>query len=757
MARSLAAAAVAVALVATGCPGEPGGHDVAPDAEVEADATPHGLPTEIDTRPVLMVRAAEKPQILDRLDAEPHASVLEKLRIRAARDHQPERDPAHWDHLAHGANAETAQANAMLAWLLDDEAAAEKARELLLSLPADYHTHDTVDIHIRMAHTLIGYTNALDLLAGTPYLSAADFEQARETLIEINRQFYDEYVDEGGIGRIFLQMAQNNYNVRTAGAIGMVALAFPDAPEADTWIDWATSELRSMFGEQGEYVQKDGGVAEDPYYYNLSFSVALAFFIAYDNVVGEPREFDSICSTRSFVPGWHDHDCVDGEPFVYHNFLHDPRFWATADWSISLRLPSGQRPPLGDGRYCSLTGGALLSRFSGEGWYLWDWLENAASPMEMTYSLDLIPHHLAHLPDTLAPSPPPWTNRFLVDAGHAVFRSGWDPEARWLLLLGEQGPSRRAIHDHVDGTSFSMAAYGEYLLLDPGYYKPDNLANAKTAQSWAHNVVLIDGRSAPDKGLLTSFGDADAFIRNPHSWDDLAYAESHQTYQETTVQRSVVFVRGRYFAVGDRLSTTHTSARTHAWRLGGYAGFEAGGAFTVYPDGARWERTLAGVDVRLTSTATPLQVVEPPFIAFEAPHVHEMVSHADVGHHGVIDGLVDALAPSYLAVLAPYQVGAPTGDERASLSIQRLSLPEGIIGFLVESASHQEVILLRIPDSTQEVTLPGGEVLHTDAELVVLTLTGPSPVALMARGTILSLDGEPRVSAAPGTPVAIGP
>jgi hypothetical protein len=374
----------------------------------------------------------------------------------------------------------------------------------------------------------------------------------------------------------------------------------------------------------------------------------------------------------------------------------------------------------------------------------------------MTYSLDLVPYHLAHVPDDVEPAPPPWTNRFLADAGHAVFRSDWTPDARWLLLVGEHGPARRALHDHVDGTSFSLAAYGEYLLVDPGYYKPGELANAETAQSWAHNVVLIEGRSAPDKGLLTQFGDADSWIRHAHQWDHLAYAESHQEYQDTTVQRSVVFVRGRYFVVGDRLTTTHVGERTHAWRLGGYAGLDAGGTFEVHSGGARWERDLAGVDVALSSTATGLQVVEPPFTSFEAPHVHEFVSHTDVGHHGVIDGVVEATAPGYLAVLAPYRVEAPAGTEHGPLYVQPLPCPAGVAAFRIQGATHRDVVLLREPDAPQELLLPGGDVVSTDAEIALFTLGGPTPAALMVRGTDLSINGSPLASAAPGTPVVNG-
>jgi len=116
------------------------------------------------------------------------------------------------------------------------------------------------------------------------------------------------------------------------------------------------------------------------------------------------------------------------------------------------------------------------------------------------------------------------------------------------------------------------AAYGEYLLLDPGYYKPDEQDNAKTAHSPAHNLVLIDGKAAPDKGLLTDFGDADAFLRNTLDGSRVKYAEAWQDYQSSHVERSVVFVDGRYFLVADRIQTTATGGAKaripHEWLRG---------------------------------------------------------------------------------------------------------------------------------------------------------------------------------------------
>lgn len=724
------------------CCHEGGNEASSPDSGA---SLPHGLPQEEPARPGLFVTAEDKPRILARIGGEPWSSILAVIQERAERPYREQADPKIWDHAAHGQNGETAQNSAMLAWLFDDEQAASKAREFLARLPTDYETHDTIDIHIRMPHTLIGYANAVDLLSGTPFFTREEYEAGRDKLAEITNKLYEQYVDKSSGRNILLCLAQNNYNVRTAGAIGYTALAFPEHEDADRWIDYAASELSYMFKPEGRYVQPDGAVSEGPYYYNLSFSVALAFSIAYANRVSGVRELDSVCSTRSPIGAWADHGCEEGAPFLFTNLLDDPLFFATADWTTAIRLPWGDRPPIADGRFMGLTGAALLTRLGGEDHHVWDFLTNTNHPLEMTYSLDVAVFHLGGLPDTVSMTEPAWTNRFFLDGGDAVFRSGWDPDARWLLLKAEQGSARQTLHDHVDSTSFSMAAYGEYLLIDPGYYKPDEMDNARTAQSWAHNVLLIEGRTAPDKGLITSFGDSDAFLKNTYDGTDLAHAEAHQEYQQTLVERSILFARRRYFLVADRLTTTAQEPRLHAFRLNGYAGYDSGGLFLLDGGTMLWERGSAGVRVHLACTAPGMQIEEPPFVELMAPHVHEMASHSEVGHHGVGDGLVTALAPRFLAVLSPYAVGADPSAPEFELMVEPLFDGPGIAAFSIVSNAvgdtWTDVVLLRDPDASTELELTDGTSVATDAELVFFSLEGQLDLALLARGTFLSVNG----------------
>ena len=702
----------------------------APTEESPIDAVVH---------PRLMVTPGDRTRVLDRLGREPFASALSELETRAAGEWR-EPDPDVWDHSAWGHNGEIAEANAFIAWLLDDADAAEKARSFLLDFEGGFNTNTTWDVNIRMPHPLMGFTNAHDLLWGAGELSEAEAESAGEVITEVTSDFYARYVLDPVYRGLSLGFSQNNHPIRTASSIGYVALGFPEHPEAEAWRDWAISELDYLWSEGGQYVQADGGVSEGPFYYGFAFGPAAAFFIAADNALDASLILHRDCINRQDVDPWTGHGCVDGEAFAFENPLRSEPFQAAVDWSIAIRLPSGQRPPLGDAYFNPHSGIALMSGFGMGGHVLWDWETNEERPYEMTSGIQAIHHHLVHVDDSVEAVEPAWYNRMMPDAGMAVFRSGWDPDARWGMLVAEHGSARKTLHDHVDGTSFTVAAYGEYLLIDPGYYKPSELNNALTSAPTSHNVILIDGVGAPAKGLLTDWGDTDAFLRNTLDVEGLAYAEAHQSYEDTDIERSMIFVDGAYFVIADRLQTTRQEAREHRWRLHGYAGYESGGSFELRDQGARWERTLAGIEVYLASTSPGLQPVEPEFVEFASPHVQQFDLARSVGHHAVMDGLVEGVAPGFLAVLAPYQVA---GEEFVVLD---LGLSDGWTGWSVDREAGVELIILRQPEAPESFTLHDGTLLETDAELVLVQPDGE--LALMARGTRLLLDGVSRLEGA---------
>lgn len=705
-----------------------------------------------DHEPWLWVRADRQAEIASRATREPYAAILEVIEATA---NEPirEPEPGRWDHGAIGHDNRVAQANAVLAWLFSDETRGRRAVERMLRMPTDFENNDTWDVNIRMPHVLMTYAYAWDLLRATPFMTDAEAEETKARLLAVTAAFFDEYLENNLTRQAVIGFAQNNHPIRTAAAIGLVALLFPDDPRSATWASWAVSEIDYLMGPNGKYIQPDGGVSEGPFYYGFAFGPAIALFIAMDNAPDPGRTFLRDCRNRQDVEPWADHGCIDGEPFVFDNPLRGDLLEASVDWSIALRLPIGWRPPLADGNFIHHPGGALLSHYGAAPHLMWDFEHRpAALDRALTWGMDLAAHHLAYLDDAVTAEEPPYQNRFMPEAGNAIFRSGWDEDARWLMLVAERGPARKTLHDHVDGTSFTLAAYGEYLLLDPGYYKPNELDNAITSGPESHNVVLIDGAGAPPKGLLWDFGDADAFLENTIDGELVAYAEAHQRYQETTFERSVIFVRQRYFVVADRLDTDATAPRDHAFRVGGWAGFDVGGLFAIDGATAHWQREKAGVFVHLGATDPGLSFVEPPREPLTAPHVGAFDEQRNVHDHGVADGLVQALEPGFLAVLAPYRVGG-SGDE-APLTVSPIDAGSDAVAWLVEGDDGRELVWLRKPGAASTLAV-GPQTVSTDGEIAMVSLDGA--FALVARGTELSLDGAPVVAGGDAQGVKVTP
>src|SRR5690606_22418629 len=184
--------------------------------------------------------------------------------------------------------------------------------------------------------------------------------------------FFDEYVGNGLTRQAVLGFAQNNHPIRTAAAIGLVAILFPDDPRASEWANWAVSELSYLMGPDGQYLQPDGGVSEGPFYYGFAYGPAIAFFIAMDNAVDPARTFLRDCRNRQNVEPWAGHGCVDGEPFTFVNPIHGELLEASVDWSIALRLPNGWRAPLADANFIHHPGGVLLSHYGAAPHLSWD-------------------------------------------------------------------------------------------------------------------------------------------------------------------------------------------------------------------------------------------------------------------------------------------------------------------------------------------------------------------------------------------------
>jgi hypothetical protein len=709
------------------------------DAESESETENEfgvGLPPRPDYAPSLLVKPEDKVVILERIEREPWSGILQQIKDRAGRAHV-DLPPDTFDS-AEQTNGETAQAAAFLAWLQDDAEMGAKAREFLQKLSDNYASHQDGDINIRLPSIAMGYTYALDLLIGAQMIPENEAKEAEDKLTTIIGAFYDDYI-LNSITRIFIYLTQNNHPIRTACSIAMVAMAFPEHPRAAEWANWAFYELDYLWGPTGQYVQADGGVSEGSLYYRFAFAPSLSLFLAYNNRVGEPRIFEKNCINRQDHEPWAGHGCIDGEPFVFESPIFEDRFQLSVDWFMTLRMPDSRRPPMEDSDPKESNGGAIMALFMDRPDLIWDWKDGGYN---MDGGYDLRIQHLAYAPEWFEAEPPAWTHRVMPDAGQAVLRSGWGNDDLWMMMTSEHGSARMTVHDHIDGNSFTMSAYGDYLLIDTGYHKPNKANNALTAQAASHNVLMIEGEPVPRKGLLLNFGDADAFLKNEYLGSQLAYVEGWQPIDVSTTQRAMAMVRNRYGVIFDRIETTVTEPRLHTWRLHGLAGYDQGGLFEINEAHARWERTNAGMDVYLASSASDLSLIEPEHEVNMPPHVDTV--NGGVKDHGVMDGVVTAITPRFAAVLAPYKVGADLESAEASLVVEALSgAPEGWAAWTVTGKDFRDLVLARDPESDQTVNIPDGPTISTDAEWVILSIDTSPTLALIARGTFLSMDETP--------------
>ncbi len=144
-------------------------------------------------------------------------------------------------------------------------------------------------------------------------------------------------------------------------------------------------------------------------------------------------------------------------------------------------------------------------------------------------------------------------------AGQYVMRSGWSDDDRFMIV--DAGPYGIA-HQHEDNLSFELWAYGAYLITDPGTYRYnyDSPWRKFMVSTLAHNTVVVDHQGqnrriqrhlyATDKPLPHHFesGPGLTVFRGAY---DAGYGPEAKLRAAHT--RSVLFVRGEYWVVIDRL------------------------------------------------------------------------------------------------------------------------------------------------------------------------------------------------------------
>ncbi len=185
----------------------------------------------------------------------------------------------------------------------------------------------------------------------------------------------------------------------------------------------------------------------------------------------------------------------------------------------------------------------------------------------------------------LPSTPPTVTSVALKETGYYVMRSGWGPEALYLIIDGGRAVEKP---DHTHGGVLGLIAYADRTTILPNYrVQYSNPSYPYLKNSWVKNVALADslvqGRGWIPNAARTGFGKW-AWLPTPTvgQWmsgrDVDLFAATHDAFDTIGVQyrRHVIFLKPYGWVVEDRFTGgTSPHSAQQIWQ-GSYATISPG-------------------------------------------------------------------------------------------------------------------------------------------------------------------------------------
>jgi hypothetical protein len=779
------------------------------------------------SRPRIVLRPSDIAVVQARLDREPYVSLLRAAQERADaapppnqadqatcvqtvnKDREALKDRAAFDlsffyviDRVYDAGTNTVvQPTAAQRLALGD-----RARDYLRFMCTQSRTKIQADRDISTSHELLLTAAAYDNLAGGAY----DFGGVEPTIIDnlvaLTSEYYANYNDPNS-ANIWIagasRFAVNNHRSKGAASIAVAAMVLADyvAPagsdpdhrkEPARWLDFGLDRVDLV--QRYTYGAGDGAYGEGMGYWHYSSENVVPFARAWDRLVGGATV--------------HTADGVEVPSLWRH-----PQFALMQRWALDHTLPDGTLAPIEDTK----TGergafGMFPADFPDAAALAWRWA-NATVPYESENNIDLAPFEIVNYDDGVVPAPPAGSaNRFYLDGGDAIFRGDHSADAVMAIVLGQHGAGREfgrerdgtgelwsAAHDQADPGSFLLHAYGERLLLDPGYMDFPWSQQQVINKPSDHNMILVDALGADgstgspvDPFAASAVGtpaqqwakvvgapvpaDGEAQLSGALDSPGLAGVSVTARYgapapSAAVVDRRFLFVDGAYLVTADHVASP--IARTYTWPVHGNAGghdgvmaplpsksipqhppqgapaipatpyVAAGGSFTALPAGGQWDRDAARVTVGLAFDAdagAPTALVRDSF--------HER-SRNSLGQHTALYTSVTGTDVDALTLEYPTPAGhaAPTleqVDVGGSAALRLTDVDGDRRVFLVRRAPGAAHVL-RTFDSSRT----GSRALTTDASLVVLDthLDGSLRSLSLTDATVMTYDGVTHLQA----------
>ena len=169
--------------------------------------------------------------------------------------------------------------------------------------------------------------------------------------------------------------------------------------------------------------------------------------------------------------------------------------------------------------------------------------------------------------DALASMPPAEGSRGFTDGGFYVMRDGWGGDGHWLAVDAGPHGSMNCGHAHADALSIEVAVDGRPVLVDAGTYSYPGPERDAFRSASAHNTATIDGRSSSEPG--SAFQWRSMAMAQGERWLSTSrfdyFEGSHDGYRTLGAEhrRSILFVKGAYWIVRDRIVSVGASLGEH--------------------------------------------------------------------------------------------------------------------------------------------------------------------------------------------------
>lgn len=697
------------------------GATTAPDAgEPDAGEPDGGVPFELEwppagaslERPRTLGAGADLEQIRSKLASEPYRAWMQRMasRVSDGRAQEPN------DHLRGPERVKANAARSLAVFYMldrtvidgapapfptpaDRAAAGAEAAELLKAM----YTESRIavppplggwDRDITTSEEIILWASAYDALVGAGYeLGEDDDATIRENLITLTSALYENYRDpETANG--FPILHQNNHRSKVGCAFIVAAIVLaehePDPSDAralryENPADWAVYgfELLERILEYS-HITEDGVYSEGPFYFRYTSQNLVPMARAWDAWVGGTPWPVAEGSTRVSP-------------------LRDPRIVRASRWMLDVMLPDGSLAPHDDGNvgrrhYYGLS--PLGDDDPSEMYWAWGLARDsqylaAPYPYPSDGNIELAPDAIFAFDDSVVPRAPIGSpTRIYERGGVAAFRSGWEQDDVVAVVLGEhdvaasfgRGPDGDPVfpdsHEHAEPASFMFYAYGERLLLDPGYLEFWRRLDVNKPED--HNMILVDGRGPVDYlRASTDWGTfapelpppADGMAYLSDSFD-AAYADGVTVSTEygagaygepggATIERRFVFASNRYLVISDHVVSTEPGrAHRFSWRFHGNGGGEDlpgdatnEGTFERSGAEARWHR--AGASVLVASVSPSAVTTYGTGTSFHEPGGRDDNGDIARSSHTVWEASREGSDVRALSVVFPYRSGAP--------------------------------------------------------------------------------------------------